>query len=153
MELDRIDHRILSVLRENADLPNTALAAEVGLSPSACLRRVARLKQEGVIKRIVAVIDPGHLDRKLSAVVTVALDRHGPEFRRDFVARVKKEMAVSQCYMVAGEVSCVVIVQVADMDEYTSLADRLFHADSNIKAFTTHWVMSTTKQEITGSVA
>lgn len=151
MELDRIDQRILSVLRENADLPNKALAEQVGLSPSACLRRVARLKENGVIRRIVAVIDPGHLDRRLSAVVTVALDRHGPEFRRDFIARVKKEPAVSQCYMVAGEVSCALIVQVADMEEYTSLADRLFHADGNVKAFTTHWVMSTTKQEISAA--
>ncbi len=152
MELDRIDHRILSVLQENADLPNTALAQQVGLSPSACLRRVARLKQNGVIRRIVAVVDPAHLDRRLSAVVTVNLDRHGPEFRRDFVARVKREASVSQCYMVAGEVSCVLVVQVADMEEYTALTDRLFHADDNVKAFTSYLVMSTTKQEISAAI-
>ena len=64
MELDRIDRRILSALQENADLPNTSLAEKVGLSPSACLRRVARLKENGVIRRIVALIDPGHLDRR-----------------------------------------------------------------------------------------
>ncbi|HIP78625.1 MAG TPA: Lrp/AsnC family transcriptional regulator [Kiloniellaceae bacterium] len=147
MELDQIDHRILSLLRKDADLPNTSLAERVGLSPSACLRRVARLKEGGVIRRIVALIDPAQLDRRLSAVVTVKLERHGPEFRRDFITRVKAEAAVSQCYMVTGNISCVVILHVADMDEYSALADRLFHADSNVVAFTTYLVMSTLKAE------
>ena len=147
MELDRIDRRILSALQENADLPNTSLAEKVGLSPSACLRRVARLKENGVIRRIVALIDPGHLDRRLSAIVTVTMERHGPEFRRDFIKRVRTEPAVSQCYMVAGDVSCILVVHVVDMDEYTALADRLFHADGNVKAFTTHLVMTTMKLE------
>ena len=147
MELDQIDHRILSLLRQDADLPNTSLAEQVGLSPSACLRRVARLKEGGVIRRIVALIDPVQLDRRLSAVVTVKLERHGPEFRRNFIKRVKTEAAVSQCYMVTGNISCVVILHVADMDEYSALADRLFHADSNVVAFTTYLVMSTMKAE------
>lgn len=147
MELDQIDHRILAVLQENADLPNNALADRVGLSPSACLRRVARLKENGVIRRIVALIDPAHQNRRLSAIVTVSFERHGPEFRREFVKRVKNEPAVSQCYMVTGDVSCVLVLHVVDMDEYTVLADRLFHADSNVTAFTTHMVLNTMKLE------
>ncbi|MDJ0947661.1 MAG: Lrp/AsnC family transcriptional regulator [Alphaproteobacteria bacterium] len=146
-ELDQIDRRILAVLRENADLPNTALADAVGLSPSACLRRVARLKETGVIRRIVALVDPARLNRRLSAIVTVKFERHGPEFRQEFVKRVQTEPAISQCYMVTGDVSCVLVLHAVDMDEYTALADRLFHADSNVVAFTTHFVLDTQKLE------
>ena len=147
MELDQLDRRILAELQENADLANTALAERVGLSPSACLRRVARLNSSGVIRRIVALIDQAHLDRRLSAIVTVKFERHGPEFRRDFIKLARSEPAVSQCYMVSGDMSCVLVLHVVDMDEYTELADRFFHGDSNVAAFTTHFVLSTMKLE------
>jgi len=144
-KLDQIDHRILAALQENADLPNKVLADQAGLSPSACLRRVTQLKRIGAIQRIVAVIDPECLERYLTAVVTVKFERHGAQHRKNFFDQLKKEKAVSQCYMVAGEVGSVLILNVVDMDDYTQLADRLFHADENVAAFTTHMVMSKLK--------
>ena len=141
-ELDQIDRRILATLQENADLPNKILADKVGLSPSACLRRVAHLKKIGAIQRIVAVVDPECMERRLTAVVTVKFERHGPQFRRNFFDQLEREKAVSQCYMVTGEVGSVLILNVVDMDEYTQLADRLFHDDENVAAFTTYLVMS-----------
>jgi len=143
--LDQIDRRILVTLQDNADLPNKILADKVGLSPSACLRRVAHLKKIGAIQRIVAVVDPECVERRLTAVVTVKFERHGPQLRRNFFNQLEREKAVSQCYMVSGEVGCVLILNVVDMDEYTQLADRLFHADENVAAFTTHLVMSKLK--------
>lgn len=144
-KLDQIDHRILKVLENNADLSNKILADQVGLSPSACLRRVAQLKKIGAIQRIVAVIDPDCIERNLTAVVTVKFERHGPQHRKNFFDQLEKENAVSQCYMVAGEVGSVLILNVIDMEEYTELADRLFHADENVSAFTTHLAMSKLK--------
>lgn len=145
MEIDTTDHRILNALRTNADVSNTALAQAIGLSASACLRRVARLKESGVIEGIVARVDPAVLGRGLSAIVTVELERDGPTHRKGILGRIQKEPAVSQCYMVTGTVSLVVHIHMADMDEYMGLADTLFHADKNVKAFTTHIVMSTEK--------
>jgi DNA-binding Lrp family transcriptional regulator len=144
-KLDQIDHRILGALQENADLPNKVLADQAGLSPSACLRRVTQLKRIGAIQRIVAIIDPDCLERHLTAVVTVKFERHGAQHRKNFFDQLKKEKAVSQCYMVAGEVGSVLILNVVDMDEYTQLADRLFHSDENVAAFTAHMVMSKLK--------
>lgn len=144
-KLDHIDRRILATLQENADQPNKVMADKVGLSPSTCLRRVAQLKKIGAIQRIVAVVDPECMERRLSAVVTVKFERHGPQFRQNFFDQLEREKAVSQCYMVAGEVGSVLILNVVDMEEYTQLADRLFHADENVAAFTTHLVMSKLK--------
>lgn len=141
-KLDQTDRRILAILQDNADLPNKVLADKVGLSPSACLRRVSHLKKIGAIQRIIAVIDPACMERRLTAVVTVSFERHGPQFRKNFFEQLKNEAAVSQCYMVTGEVGCVLIMKLVDMDEYTHLADRLFHDDKNVVAFTTYLVMS-----------
>lgn len=147
IKLDKIDRHILKELQIKADIPNKQLAEIVGLSPSACLRRVSHLKNNGVIRRIVALIDPAHLDRRLTAIITVRLVRHGPEYRRDFLKHIRHEPTVSQCYMVSGDTSCVLIMHVADMEEYTDLADRLFHEDKNVATFTTHLVMNTIKME------
>jgi DNA-binding Lrp family transcriptional regulator len=144
-KLDQIDHRILGILQENADLPNKVLADQAGLSPSACLRRVKHLKRIGAIQRIVAVVEPDCIERHLTAVVTVKFERHGPQHRKSFFDQLKKEKTISQCYMVAGEVGSVLVLNVVDMDEYTQLADRLFHADDNVAAFTTHMVMEKLK--------
>ena len=145
MGLDEIDRRILAVLQDNADLPNKLLAEKVSLSASACLRRVSRLKKIGAIQRIVAVINPDISEKRLTAVVTVRFERHGPQHRRTFFEQVAEEGSVLHGYMVSGEVGCVLVLSIADMDEYTEIADRLFHADSNVAAFTTHLVMSTLK--------
>ena len=147
MELDKLDHRILAQLQRDADLSNTALAGRIGLSPSACLRRVERLKKQGVIRRIVAVVDPAQVARGLSAIVTVEFARHGAAHRQAFLARVRGEAAVTQCYVVTGDVSCVVIAHMRDMDDYLALAERLFEHDDNVQAFYTHIVMQTVKHE------
>lgn len=144
-ELDQIDLKILEVLSENADLPNKVLADKVGLSPSACLRRVSHLKKVGAIQRIVAIIDPECFERDLIVIVTVKFEKHGPRHRQKFFDQLDKENAISQCHMVSGEVGSILTMRVADMEEYTQLADRLFHADENVSAFTTHMVMSSLK--------
>jgi DNA-binding Lrp family transcriptional regulator len=144
-ELDSIDLKILLELESNADRPNKLLAENVGLSPSACLRRVARLKEIGAIQKIIAVVDPNCANRNLSVIVTVKFERHGSQFRKHFFEQLEREKAVSQCYMVTGEVGSVLVVNVADMEEYTEFTDRLFNEDPNISAFTTFMVMTTLK--------
>ena len=141
-KIDHIDQKILRTLEADADCSNKALASEVGLSPSACLRRVDRLKQIGAIKRIIAVVDPDYYRRKLSVVVTVKFEKHGLQARQNFFDQLKREKAVVQCYMVTGEVGSIIMLEVADMEEYTKLTDRLFNEDPNVTAFTTFMVMS-----------
>jgi len=147
MELDSLDHRILAQLQRDADLSNTALASRIGLSPSACLRRVERLKKQGVIRRIVAVVDPAQVAHGLSAIVTIEFVHHGAKYRQGFLARVRGEPTVTQCYAVTGDVSCVMIAHMRDMDDYLALTERLFEHDDNVKTYYTHIVMQTVKHE------
>jgi Lrp/AsnC family leucine-responsive transcriptional regulator len=116
-KLDSTDQLILATLQDNADLPNKALAEKVNLSPSACLRRVTHLKKIGAIQRIVAVIAPDCMERRLTAVVTIRFERHGPRYRRNFFKQLAREKAVVHGYMVSGEVGCVLVLNVVDMDE------------------------------------
>ena len=58
LHMDTLDHRILDCLQRDASGTNQALAEQVGLSPSACLKRVKRLKESGIIDRVVALLNP-----------------------------------------------------------------------------------------------
>ena len=77
-ELDRIDLHLLAKLQRQGRLTNAELAERVHLSPSACLRRVQRLEQVGVLAGYAARIDPGKVGLGLQAFVRVQLARHDP---------------------------------------------------------------------------
>ncbi|MFH1806950.1 MAG: Lrp/AsnC family transcriptional regulator [Pseudomonadota bacterium] len=145
MEMDRIDGNILRLLQENADIANARLAEQVGLSPSACLRRVARLRRDGVIQKTVAVLDPARIGRPLTAIISVEFTRHGSEHRKDFVKKVLRNGAIRQCYLVTGEVSCILTAHMRDMDEYLAITDQLFDSDPNVTSFRTYIAMQTVK--------
>ena len=146
-ELDPIDTKILRLLQENADIANADLADKIGLSPSACLRRVAKLRETGVIVKTVAVVDPALVGRPLKAVINLEFHRHGNQYRQDFIAKTRQLAAVRQCYIVTGEVTGVLILHMQDMAEYTALCETLFDADENIVWYRTYIVTETLKDE------
>lgn len=139
--MDKIDQKILSILRQDAELTNAALAERVNLSPSSCLRRVQKLKQQGIIKKTICVIDDKALGRNLHAIVEVDLDRHGHSSFIAFQDRVKNEDAIIKAYGITGESDVVLFLNLIDMDEYQDLCDRFFDRDKNIIRFRTSFVM------------
>jgi len=101
--LDRIDSGIVMALQNNARLSNKELAAHVGLSPSACLERVRRLRENGVLRGFVADVDPEALGIGLQAMIAMKLRSHD---RATFVTVLDHLMAqpeVMTIYELAGE--------------------------------------------------
>lgn len=145
--LEPVDHRLLAELQANAEITNAALAEKVGLSPSSCLRRVQRLKEDGIILRTVALVDGEKVGQGLRAMVEVMLDHHGGPQRRDFVARVRQESAVLSAWAVTGEPDVVLILSLRDMKDYQRLCERLFSNDANVIRFRSHFVMDSYKDE------
>jgi DNA-binding Lrp family transcriptional regulator len=85
-DVDRIDREILCILAKDARVTNKDLAAEVGLSQSACLERVRRLNESGVLRGTHADVDPAAFGIGVQALVAVQLKRH----TRSAVARFEK---------------------------------------------------------------
>ncbi|WP_299149548.1 Lrp/AsnC family transcriptional regulator [uncultured Tateyamaria sp.] len=139
--MDRIDQKILALLQEDASIANNDLADLVGLAPSSCLRRVRRLKADGIITRTIALTDPKKMGRALKAIVTVRLADHGKTARRDWLAQLDREKAVSQVYSVSGETDVVVMLNLTDMEEFQQLGERMFSDNQNVIQFTTMFVL------------
>lgn len=143
--MDRIDKKLLNLLQEDASRTNAKLADMVGLSASSCLRRIRRLTKTGVIDRVVAILSPAKTGRGLKAIVTVELERHGEQQTSEFLKRVTREPAVVQAYSVSGKTDAVVMLRVADMEEYDAITRKLFHDRSNVARFYTMFVIRTAK--------
>jgi len=137
MFLDRTDKAILRILQQDCSMTNVELAERIALSPPACLKRVHRLINEGVISRQVALVDPGKLGRCLHILVEVIMERDRRDLYKAFMDSVQDVPEVKQCYQVTGEVDFVLIIEVPDMESYEELRDVIFYSHDNVKSFKT----------------
>lgn len=126
--LDRTDRAILRTLQRDASLSNVALAAQVHLSAPACLRRVERLKAQGFIRGIVALLEPAAIDAGTLVVIGVVLDRSTPESFAAFERAVQKIPACLECHVVTGEFDYFMVVRTKDNESFNRLhADHLLY--------------------------
>lgn len=147
--LDRIDIAILSQLQQDNRIANQALAAQVGLSPPACLQRVKRLRESGIILQEVAMLDPQLAGHGLQLIVSVEMERDRQEIYREFREAVLAAKEVTQCYQVTGEVDFILLVSVRDIHAYEKFIDRVLHSNSNIRKFHSSISIRTVKFETT----
>lgn len=121
--LDAVDRRILQVLQRQGRCTYDELAAEVGLSPSAALRRVKRLEDGGVIAGYVALVSPQHVGLGLTAYINVRLEKHTESHKRNpmdlFAAAVQTWPEVVECSALTGEMDFLLRVVVRDMAHYS----------------------------------
>ncbi|MFT4112075.1 Lrp/AsnC family transcriptional regulator, partial [Silvibacterium sp.] len=89
IKLDEIDRHILRILQDRGDIPNTELADLVGLTPAPCLRRVQRLREDGIIRKFTIEIDNKKLGFQLDAIVEISLERHTNEAGNAFLAAIR----------------------------------------------------------------
>ncbi|WP_422345788.1 Lrp/AsnC family transcriptional regulator [Parasphingorhabdus sp.] len=124
IELDTISRKILQVLEQDGRISNTDLAAKVGLSASACLRRVQDMERKGLIKGYRAVLDPAVRGAAITIFVMVGLSEHLRKDALAFEQAVAHAPEVRECHNITGSVEYLLRVEVADLAAYKD-----FHAD------------------------
>jgi Lrp/AsnC family transcriptional regulator, leucine-responsive regulatory protein len=102
VKLDAIDRQILEALQQDARLSNQDLAQRVHLSPSACLRRVKRLEDDGVIDRVVALLNPKAIGKPGTSYTIINVERMTPAALAEFEQAVKDAPDILDCFYVAG---------------------------------------------------
>jgi Lrp/AsnC family leucine-responsive transcriptional regulator len=124
-DLDLIDMRLLGELQRDADRTNVALAQIVGLSPAATLHRIRRLKRSGLVRGIVARLDPAEAGFPLQVYVAVTLQRHDDTTHRRFAQTVAQMPEVIAADWVTGETDAMLIVVAREVAELQRLLIRL----------------------------
>ena len=126
---DRTDLRLLALLQRDGRASNADLAAQVNLSPSACLRRIQRLEATGVVAGYAARLDPQALGLGLQAFVRVQLEKHGAPGIERFIANVQDWDEVVACHALTGDMDYLLHVVVQDLAHFSRfLLDRLLDA-------------------------
>ncbi|MGZ5181618.1 MAG: Lrp/AsnC family transcriptional regulator [Ramlibacter sp.] len=121
--LDKLDKAILRALQTNGRETYDVVGEQVGLSPSAVLRRVKRLEEAGVIDRYVALVRPETVGLGLTAYINVRLEKHTEHHKRNpmdaFRASVQGWPEVVECVALTGEMDFLLRVVVEDMAHYS----------------------------------
>lgn len=116
--LDEVSIRILEKLQENSDLPLAELADAVGISSSPCWRRVNDLRERGVIRRSVAVVDPISIGLAVNVFVQVTLEKQNEAALRTFQASITRRPEVMECYLMSGDADYLLRVVVEDLAQF-----------------------------------
>tara|TARA_B100001113_G_C20998434_1_gene573848 strand:- start:206 stop:685 length:480 start_codon:yes stop_codon:yes gene_type:complete len=119
--LDAVDRAILSLLQDNGRLANVDLADAVNLSPSACLRRVRHLEEEGFINQYVALIDPSKVGMGTNVFVEITLSSQAEDALDAFEAAVTARPEIMSCHLMAGDFDYLLRVVIDDVADYEAL--------------------------------
>lgn len=146
-DLDGFDLALLREVQADNQVTSAALAERVNLSPSACLRRLQKLRESGVIRRDVAVLDYAAVGRGLTVLVLVSLKTETSGAGAAFAARLGCFDIVTQCMSVTGAFDFMLTVRVTSMQEYERFMEAELLSDANIQQFQTLVVLKESKFE------
>lgn len=144
-KIDGIDDKILLELSRDGRMSNIELADRVGLSPSACLRRVQELERSGIILGYRATLNRAALGTGFTAYIAVGLSDHSKASQEAFEHSISDAIEVRECHNVTGSIEYLLRVEVSDLADY-----KVFHRDvlgtlPQVSSITSYIVMSSPK--------
>jgi Lrp/AsnC family transcriptional regulator len=127
--MDKVDRTILSRLQADAALSVGDLAEIVGISKSACWRRIQKLEKTGVIRNRVTLLDSDALGLSLKVFISIKTNQHNASWARKFKSVVEAIPGILEVYRMGGEADYMVKAIVRDMPDYDRLYKELIKAD------------------------
>jgi Lrp/AsnC family transcriptional regulator len=144
--MDAIDKLILRIIQKDASLSIREIATQVGLSQTACWKRLKRLDASGVIKRRIALLDPLKVGLGLTAFVSVQVGDHSGKAIARFAAEIAAMEEVMECYRMAGDVDYGLRVVVSDAAAFDIFYKRLIETIP-LKNVTSRFALESVKCE------
>ena len=144
---DGINDRILRELAAHGRISNLELAERVGLSASACLRRVQELERSGVIAGYRAVLDRAQQGIGFVAYVTVGLNLHTKVAQEAFERAISLAPEVRECHNITGAVEYLLRVEARDLAAYKAFHTDVLGVLPQVHAITSYVVMGSPKDE------
>jgi len=147
MKLDKIDQQILALLEKDATLKTKEIANNIGLSITPTYDRVKRLEKTGVIKKYVAILDRKLINKSVTVICHVTLQKHEQSLLSIFEKDITKVNEVMECFHIAGNYDYVLKVVVPDLDSYTDFIKNKIAAIQNVSNVHSSFVMTEVKNE------
>jgi Lrp/AsnC family transcriptional regulator len=142
--MDSQDRSLLSLMQADASLSVGDLADRVGISKSACWRRIQKLETSGVIKERVAILDQEKIGLALTVYISVRTNQHNDKWAAKFQQVTQQVAGVLEAYRMSGDLDYLIKAVVEDMPGYDRLYKKLIKAD--LFDVSSSFVMETIKQ-------
>ncbi|MCW3478416.1 Lrp/AsnC family transcriptional regulator [Neisseriaceae bacterium JH1-16] len=148
MQVDAIDWRILAALQDNGRLSNQDLADKVALSPSACLRRVRALEENGLIRGYRAELDALKLGFELEAMVHITMDRSREDWHERFQSQINQFDEVTAAYVVSGPTNYVLHVRTHNLTAFSNFIVEKLNKVPGMRDINSYIVMKKIKDRL-----
>ncbi len=145
--IDPINEKILHILSSDGRISNLELADRIGLSPSACLRRVQDLERNGTITGYRATLNRADLGAGFVAYVSVGLNNHSKSSQAAFEFSMNAAPQVRECHNVTGTIEYLLRIEVADLAAYKYFHTEVLGTLPQVNAITSFIVMASPKDE------
>ena len=144
-ELDPTDRAILRLIQQDAALSLAAIAAEIGLTPTPCWKRIRRMEAAGIITGRATLLDPAKVGLPLSVFVALEIGDHSASWIDAFAGTVAAMPEVLECWRMGGDVDYLLRVAVADMPAYDAFYRRLTASVPGLRNVTSRFAMERVK--------
>lgn len=146
MKLDDKDALLLRLLQDDCRLSNADLAERLGVSPSACYRRVKSLEDSGIIQGYGARINAAKAGLGFQVLVHIQLTRHGQDHMRQFIDAIGRWDEVLECYGTSGQADYHLRVLVKDLEAYNRFLEHKLFTLPAVQSAQTNMVLRVSKQ-------
>jgi Lrp/AsnC family leucine-responsive transcriptional regulator len=145
--LDETDRRILRAIQRDGRITNTALADEIGMAASPCLRRLKALEQDGVVAGYRARIDRRALGHGVEAYAFVKLSQSDPDWRTRLLDKLKSFDEVVSCQAMTGECDLLLHIVAKDIEAYGEFAMQRLLTLPGVADMRSSFVLATIKED------
>lgn len=146
-DLDEVDRNILKLLQKDASLTNKEIAYKINKSIATIHERIKRLKDQGYIQRVVAILDRKKINRSLIAFSQVQLNDHTADTLHNFEHAVAKFPEVMECFQMTGTFDFLLRIATSDMEAYHEFYRNKLATLLNITTVQSFFVLSETKSD------
>ena len=145
--LDKLDYKILNILQEDNTIAIKDLAERIGLSFTPTYERVKSLKNNGIIKKYVAIVDREKVGYELVAYCKVTIKNKSVEILRDFEEKLNKCPEIVEVVSVSGVYDYMIKIVTKNIKEYNDFVEKTFTNYPHIGDYHSSIVLCTVKEE------
>ena len=127
--MDKLDRKLLRLMQPDASLSVAELAEALGMSKSACWRRIQKLEESGVIRQRVTLLSPAKLGLGLTVFISIRTNQHNQAWADNFREVVQSIEGIQEVYRLGGQIDYLIKAVVTDMAGYDLLYQSLIEAD------------------------
>lgn len=146
INLNSRDKKILTLLSQDSRIPNAEIAETVGMSASACWRRIKAFEEEGIIDRYGILIDEEKVGFHFRAIVMVTLSRHDPEGAAKFESAMADSDVVIGCFATTGKEDYHMHVVCEDIKAYSDFLDNFLFQLGPVESVQTNVILKDIKR-------